>query len=135
MLVFLYFRFNLCFGSVSQNWGGPSDSLLWMFVHPPSNKMHLLCIHHKLVVNLGFLWQWVRFFPIQKEDKNPFLAIGKFVNFFTHFKVTIRIDMSSFAAKRRRDEDVATPLRPLTQAHIVFYQRRAFPQMPWVHTL
>lgn len=49
-------------------------------------------IHHLLAINLGFLSANVNgldFFRIQEEVKSPYLAIGKILNFITHFKVTI----------------------------------------------
>lgn len=66
------------------NWGKPLDSLSWTFVHPWSNKMHHFCIHHILAVNLDFLSVnniGSHFFHIQKEDKNPYLILGRIVNF------------------------------------------------------
>lgn len=55
MPIFLHVRYNICFDSNSNNWGQPSDSSSWIFVCPPSNKMHHLRIHHTLAVNLDFL--------------------------------------------------------------------------------
>lgn len=52
--IILYFRFNLCFDSISHYWR-ISDSLLWRSICPPSNKVCHFFIHHAPAVNLGFL--------------------------------------------------------------------------------